>query len=168
MFSDDCNNYELILTTSLDAFLKEYNEFMNLKPTTDENKILITKKIKIIDILIPDINKKFDTYLNSMKKCKKNHSLDIHKTENKKQKFQSLHERYIKQQKKIYSEGFEPMTEEEKKTKEKFETISKIKQTNNYNSKNSYYNNSNYNPLNEEEELKIQQNNIIQVQKFLA
>jgi hypothetical protein len=64
MFSDDCNNYELILTTSLDAFIKEYNEFMNLKLTTDENKILIKKKIKIIDILIPDINKKFDTYLN--------------------------------------------------------------------------------------------------------
>lgn len=167
MFSDDCNNYELILTTSLDAFIKEYNEFMNLKPTTDENKIRITKKIKIIDILIPDINKKFDTYLNSMKMCKKNHSLDFKDTEFKKQKFQSLHERYINQQKKIYSEGFEPMTEEEKKTKEKFETISKIKQTNNYNSKNSYYNNSNYDPLNEEEELKIQQNNIIQVQKFL-
>ena len=101
MFSDDCNNYELILTTSLDAFIKEYNEFMNLKPTTDENKIRITKKIKIIDILIPDINKKFDTYLNSMKMCKKNHSLDFKDTEFKKQKFQSLHERYINQQKKF-------------------------------------------------------------------
>jgi hypothetical protein len=44
MFSDDCNNYELILRTSLDAFIKEYNVFMNLKLTTDENKILITKK----------------------------------------------------------------------------------------------------------------------------
>ena len=59
------------------------------------------------------------------------------------------------------------MTEEEKKEKEKYEAISKIKKTNSNNPKNTYYNNSNYNPLNEEEELKQQQNNIIQVQKFL-
>ena len=59
------------------------------------------------------------------------------------------------------------MTEEEKKEKEKYEAISKIKKTNYNNPKNTYYNNSNYNPLNEEEELKQQQNNIIQVQKFL-
>ena len=167
MFSHDCSNYELILNTSLDAFFKEYNEFMNLKPTSDENKIQITKKIKIIDVLIPDINKKFDIYLDSMKNCRKNHSIEIKETEFKKEKFQLLHERYKKQEKKLYSEGFEPMTEEEKKEKEKYEAISKIKKTNSNNPKNTYYNNSNYNPLNEEEELKQQQNNIIQVQKFL-
>ena len=167
MFSHDCSNYELILNTSLDAFFKEYNEFMNLKPTSDENKIQITKKIKIIDVLIPDINKKFDIYLDSMKNCRKNHSIEIKDTEFKKGKLQLLHERYKKQEKKLYSEGFEPMTEEEKKEKEKYEAISKIKKTNYNNPKNTYYNNSNYNPLNEEEELKQQQNNIIQVQKFL-
>ena len=167
MFSHDCSNYELILNTSLDAFFKEYNEFMNLKPTSDENKIQITKKIKIIDVLIPDINKKFDIYLDSMKNCRKNHSIEIKETEFKKGKFQLLQERYKKQEKKLYSEGFEPMTEEEKKEKEKYEAISKIKKTNYNNPKNTYYNNSNYNPLNEEEELKQQQNNIIQVQKFL-
>ncbi len=167
MFTDDCKNYELILNTSLDEFFKNYNEFMKLKPISDDNKIRITKKIKIIDVLIPDINKKFDIYLDSMKNCRKNHSIEIQETKSKKEKFQLLNERYIKQQKKLYSEGYEPMTEEEKKEKEKYEAISKIKKTNYNNPKNTYYNNSNYNPLNEEEELKQQQNNIIQVQKFL-
>ena len=167
MFTDDCKNYELILNTSLDEFFKNYNEFMKLKPISDDNKIRITKKIKIIDVLIPDINKKFDIYLDSMKNCRKNHSIEIQQTKSKKEKFQLLNERYIKQQKKLYSEGYEPMTEEEKKEKEKLETISKIKKTNNNNPINTYYNNSNYDPLIEEEDLKQQQNNIIQVQKFL-
>ena len=167
MFTDDCKNYELILNTSLDEFFKNYNEFMKLKPISDDNKIRITKKIKIIDVLIPDINKKFDIYLDSMKNCRKNHSIEIQETKSKKEKFQLLNERYIKQQKKLYSEGYEPMTEEEKKEKEKLETISKIKKTNNNNPINTYYNNSNYDPLIEEEDLKQQQNNIIQVQKFL-
>ena len=133
MFTDDCKNYELILNTSLDEFFKNYNEFMKLKPISDDNKIRITKKIKIIDVLIPDINKKFDIYLDSMKNCRKNHSIEIQQTKSKKEKFQLLNERYIKQQKKLYSEGYEPMTEEEKKEKEKLETISKIKKTNNNN-----------------------------------
>ena len=85
------------------------------------------KKIKCIDKLIPDINKKFDIYLDSMQNCRKNHSIEIQETKLLKEKFQLLNERYIKQQKKLYSEGFEPMIEEEKKEKEKFETISKIK-----------------------------------------
>ena len=166
MFSEDCKNYELILNASLDLFFQDYNEFMKLKPSSDDNKIRITKKINSIDKLIPDINKKFDIYLDSMQNCRKNHSIEIQETKSKKDKFQLLNERYIKQQKKLYSEGFEPMTEEEKKEKEKFETISKIKKTNNNIPINTYYNNSNYDPLIEEDP-RQQQNNIIQVQKFL-
>ena len=47
MFSEDCKNYESILNASLDLFFQNYNEFMKLKPSSDDNKIRIAKKNKM-------------------------------------------------------------------------------------------------------------------------
>ena len=51
---DDCDNFELSLTANKMMFDKTFKEFMRIKPTTNENKIKMTKDIKLIDQLIPE------------------------------------------------------------------------------------------------------------------
>ena len=50
---DDCDNFELSLTATKIMFDKTFTEFMRIKPITNENKITMTKKIQLIDQLIP-------------------------------------------------------------------------------------------------------------------
>lgn len=163
MFSDDCNNYELILNTSLDVFLSNYNQLMNLKSISGKNDEFITKKLNLLNMLVPDIYKKFDKVVEEMNNCRKDHNLQLKEIEEKKIKFASLIERYKNHEKKLYLEGFK--IKEEKKNQK--ELINKNKSIKDYPEKKLETNNSNYNYLKEEEELEEQKNNIIKVQKYL-
>ena len=169
MNADDCCNYELILNTSLDIFLSNYNELMKLKPKTNNDNIRITKKLNFLNLLVPDIHKKFDKVFEAMNNCVKDHNFQLKELEEKKKKFNLLIERYKNQEKKMYLEGYHKIEEEKETNKEK-EIINKFelkKEDNSIKDNKIEKNNLNYNYLTEEEELEEQKNSIIQVQKYL-
>ena len=114
---DDCDNFELSLTANKMMFDKTFKEFMRIKPTTNENKIKMTKDIKLIDQLIPETYKTFDKFIKAMKNCNRNHTQKIKETENDRKNFKEMDEKYTNYLKKLYKEGFEPIYDNKKQEK---------------------------------------------------
>ena len=114
---DDCDNFELSLTANKMMFDKTFKEFMRIKPTTNENKIKMTKDIKLIDQLIPETYKTFDKFINAMKNCNRNHTQKIEETEIERKMFKEMDEKYTNYLKKLYKEGFEPIYDNKKQEK---------------------------------------------------
>ena len=115
---DDCDNFELSLTANKIMFDKTYKEFMRMEFISNENKINMTKKIQLIDQLIPATYKTFDNFINAMKNCDKNHTQKIKEIENEREIFKKMDEKYTNYLKKLFKEGFE-MIYDNKKTKKK-------------------------------------------------
>ena len=104
---DDCDNFELSLTANKIMFDKTYKEFMRMEFISNENKINMTKKIQLIDQLIPATYKTFDNFINAMKNCDKNHTQKIKEIENEREIFKKMDEKYTNYLKKLFKEGFE-------------------------------------------------------------
>ena len=115
---DDCDNFELSLTANKIMFDKTYKEFMRMEFISNENKINMTKKIQLIDQLIPATYKTFDNFINAMKNCDKNHTQKIKEIENEREIFKKMDEKYTNYLKKLFKEGFE-MIYDNKKPKKK-------------------------------------------------
>ena len=115
---DDCDNFELSLTANKIMFDKTYKEFMRMEFISNENKINMTKKIQLIDQLIPATYKTFDNFINAMKNCDKNHTQKIKEIENERKIFKKMDEKYTNYLKKLFKEGFE-MIYDNKKPKKK-------------------------------------------------
>ena len=114
---DDCDNFELSLTANKIMFDKTFNEFMRIKPITNENKITMTEKIQLIDQLIPSTYKTYDNFIKAMKNCNRNHTQKIKETENDRKNFKEMDEKYTNYLKKLYKEGFEPIYDNKKQEK---------------------------------------------------
>ena len=114
---DDCDNFELSLTANKIMFDKTFNEFMRIKPITNENKITMTEKIQLIDQLIPSTYKTYDNFIKAMKNCNRNHTKKIEETEIERKMFKEMDEKYTNYLKKLYKEGFEPIYDNKKQEK---------------------------------------------------
>ena len=152
---DDCDNFELSLTANKIMFDKTFNEFMRIKPITNENKITMTEKIQLIDQLIPSTYKTYDNFINAMKNCNRNHTKKIEETEIERKMFKEMDEKYTNYLKKLYKEGFEPIYDNKKQEKKIIK-----KQINPYEDINT---NQNYMIQEEEDEILAK----IQVSKLL-
>ena len=152
---DDCDNFELSLTANKIMFDKTFNEFMRIKPITNENKITMTEKIQLIDQLIPSTYKTYDNFIKAMKNCNRNHTKKIEETEIERKMFKEMDEKYTNYLKKLYKEGFEPIYDNKKQEKKIIK-----KQINPYEDMNT---NQNYMIQEEEDEILAK----IQVGKLL-
>ena len=152
---DDCDNFELSLTANKIMFDKTFNEFMRIKPITNENKITMTEKIQLIDQLIPSTYKTYDNFIKAMKNCNRNHTKKIEETEIERKMFKEMDEKYTNYLKKLYKEGFEPIYDNKKQEKKIIK-----KQINPYEDINT---NQNYMIQEEEDEILAK----IQVSKLL-
>ena len=152
---DDCDNFELSLTANKIMFDKTFNEFMRIKPITNENKITMTEKIQLNDQLIPSTYKTYDNFIKAMKNCNRNHTKKIEETEIERKMFKEMDEKYTNYLKKLYKEGFEPIYDNKKQ-----ETKIIKKQINPYEDINT---NQNYMIQEEEDEILAK----IQVGKLL-
>ncbi len=114
---DDCDNFELSLTANKIMFDKTFNEFMRIKPITNENKITMTEKIQLIDQLIPSTYITYDNFIKAMKNCNRNHTKKIEETEIERKMFKEMDEKYTNYLKKLYKEGFEPIYDNKKQEK---------------------------------------------------
>ena len=114
---DDCDNFELSLTANKIMFDKTFNEFMRIKPITNENKITMTEKIQLIGQLIPSTYKTYDNFIKAMKNCNRNHTKKIEETEIERKMFKEMDEKYTNYLKKLYKEGFEPIYDNKKQEK---------------------------------------------------